>query len=265
MVMLKQNCNNADLVKRIRDRFRERIFTWEWMPRAESEKMWKMSAKKDGKRAFMCWPGKEDHEAAPFILLKKNAVPIFALPEDEDMGINDTCLGFLDVLFWTSITLDLLAITPINKLNMAPYKVLEPNELFFEMSQPILTTVDGTGQVADWLASGDYNGDKAKLIWEPDLIKDFTNADNHFADAPNNLNEQFKTQNKKVDHFLKCVESLPSECWLLEMQNYLLGTMTGQGKVGADSRFHEYSTLVKGYHHPETKLLAYIFNTALDG
>ncbi|KAJ3570203.1 hypothetical protein NP233_g4567 [Leucocoprinus birnbaumii] len=193
-----------------------------------------------------------------------------------------------------------------------PYKVLEPNELFFKTSQPILTTVDGnkldilqgdvlitrdpcrlptdvqkwkavdksqlhylrdvivlsvkgTRRAADWLAGGDYDGDKAKLIWEPDLVKDFTNADDHFADAPDNLDKHFKTQNEKVDHFLKCVESLPAECRLLEMQKHLLGTMTGQGKVGAYSGFHEYSTLVKGYHHPETKLLAYIFNTVLDG
>ncbi|KAJ3563704.1 hypothetical protein NP233_g8773 [Leucocoprinus birnbaumii] len=90
MVMLEQNRDNADLVKRIRDGFRERMFTWEWMPKAESDKMWTTSAKKDGKRAFMCWPVKEDREAAPFILLEKNAVPIFAPPEDEDMGVNDS-------------------------------------------------------------------------------------------------------------------------------------------------------------------------------
>ncbi|KAJ3555370.1 hypothetical protein NP233_g12228 [Leucocoprinus birnbaumii] len=83
MVILEQNHDNAPLVERIRDEFRKRIFAWEWMPKAESDKMWTTSAKKDGKRAFTRWPAKEGRDAAPVILLKKNAVPIFVCPEDE--------------------------------------------------------------------------------------------------------------------------------------------------------------------------------------
>ncbi|KAJ3555369.1 hypothetical protein NP233_g12227 [Leucocoprinus birnbaumii] len=84
MEILELNVDNAGLVEAIRSEFRKRVFAWKWMPKAESDKMWVTSSKKDGKKAFLRWPPSDKQAAAPFILLKQDAVPVFEPPEDND-------------------------------------------------------------------------------------------------------------------------------------------------------------------------------------
>lgn len=129
----------------------------------------------------------------------------------------------------------------------------------------IVLSVKGPRRAADWLAGGDYDGDKAKLIWQPELVRGFKNADPEYADPPSDLDAYFKIRNERVVDFLERIKPLSLEDQLYETQKHLLGTMTGQGVVGLYSGFHEYSTCVNGYKHPTTKLLAYIFTTVLDG
>lgn len=105
---------------------------------------------------------------------------------------------------------------------------------------------------------GDYDGDKAKLIWQPDLVKDFKNADPGFADPPPDLDLMFAVENKRVSEFLTEVEGYSEEQTIYEMQKYLLGTLKNLGMVGQYSNFHDISTYTSGYKSEETKLLAYM-------
>ncbi|KAJ3565620.1 hypothetical protein NP233_g7516 [Leucocoprinus birnbaumii] len=84
MEILELNVDNVELVEAIRAEFRKRVFAWQWMPKAESDKMWVTSFMKEGKKSFLRWPPSDSKAAAPFILLKEDAVPIFEPQEDDD-------------------------------------------------------------------------------------------------------------------------------------------------------------------------------------
>lgn len=83
MKILEQNNDNAALIDRIRSDFRERLFGWKWMPKAESDKMWTTSFKKDSKGSFIRWPPSEKNDPAPFILVSDGECPLFEPQENE--------------------------------------------------------------------------------------------------------------------------------------------------------------------------------------
>lgn len=105
---------------------------------------------------------------------------------------------------------------------------------------------------------GDYDGDKAKLIWQPELLQDFVNANPSFADPPLNLDSKFEIENKGVHEFLAEVEGCSEAIKIHEVQKYLLGTLKDFNLVGKYSNFHEISVYVNGYKSKEAKLLAYM-------
>ncbi|KXN89661.1 putative RNA-dependent RNA polymerase SHL2 [Leucoagaricus sp. SymC.cos] len=144
------------------------------------------------------------------------------------------------------------------------WEAVDVSQLHY-LKDVIVLSVKGPRRAADWLAGGDYDGDKAKLIWQPALVRDFRNADPHFADPPRDLDSYFSINNERVGDFLDRVRPMSEEQQLQEMQKFLLGSMKDQGEVGRYSSFHEYSTCVNGYDHEKTKLLAYLFTTVLDG
>jgi len=96
------------------------------------------------------------------------------------------------------------------------------------------------------------------LIWQPELVENFVNADPEYADPPADLDTYFETHNERVTEFLERVDHLSQQNQVCEMQKYLLGTMAGQGIVGLYSNFHEYSSCIGNYKDPMTKLLAYM-------
>lgn len=105
---------------------------------------------------------------------------------------------------------------------------------------------------------GDYDGDKAKLIWQPELVQDFVNANPSFADPPLNLDSKFEIENKQVHEFLAEIEGCSEDNKINEVQKYLLGTLKDFTLVGKYSNFHEVSVYTNGYKSKETKLLAYM-------
>ncbi|KAJ3560427.1 hypothetical protein NP233_g10847 [Leucocoprinus birnbaumii] len=84
MKILAENNDNAILIDKIRSEFRERLFGWKWMPKAESDKMWTTSFKKDSKVSFTRWPPSDRNHPAPFILVSEGEQPLFGPSENDD-------------------------------------------------------------------------------------------------------------------------------------------------------------------------------------
>jgi len=77
MQMLEANAQEPAVIERIRKEFWDRIRTWSWIPKAESDKMWPTSVNKPSKRAFIRWPPSDRRDPAPIILLRHGIVPDF--------------------------------------------------------------------------------------------------------------------------------------------------------------------------------------------
>ncbi|KAJ7904600.1 RNA dependent RNA polymerase-domain-containing protein [Mycena olivaceomarginata] len=123
----------------------------------------------------------------------------------------------------------------------------------------------GPRRAADYLSGGDYDGDKGLVIWQPELVDSFTNADLKFSEEPSEVALSFSPKNETVAEFLDRTRFQTDAEQLREMQVYLLSAIRDMAVVGKYSNWHINSTYSLGYSHPETIRLAYMFCKTLDG
>ncbi|KAJ3564156.1 hypothetical protein NP233_g8478 [Leucocoprinus birnbaumii] len=86
--MLEENRFNCKEIEKIRDLFFARVFKWDWMPKAEADRMWATSVAKPSKDSLIQWPVIEKRLPAPQILLHVGEAPLFGpvIGEVEDEG-----------------------------------------------------------------------------------------------------------------------------------------------------------------------------------
>lgn len=104
---------------------------------------------------------------------------------------------------------------------------------------------------------GDYDGDTAILIWEPDFVTSFKNANEKYSVEPPGLAKCFSRDNERVDDFLKRVASRSLDEKIIAMQQTLLRSLRDTSVVGIYSNLHDNAIHSLGYAHPRTVRLAY--------
>ncbi|KAJ6485142.1 RNA dependent RNA polymerase-domain-containing protein [Mycena vitilis] len=129
----------------------------------------------------------------------------------------------------------------------------------------IVLSVKGPRRAADYLSGGDYDGDKGLVIWQPELVDPFNNADLKYSEEPPEVADCFSPKNETVAEFLERTRSETDAQRLREMQSYLLSDVRQMAVVGKFSNWHLNATYSLGYTHPETIRLAYMFCKTLDG
>ncbi|KAJ7682709.1 RNA dependent RNA polymerase-domain-containing protein [Mycena polygramma] len=129
----------------------------------------------------------------------------------------------------------------------------------------IVLSVKGPRRAADYLSGGDYDGDKGLVIWQPELVDPFSNADLRYSEEPPEVADCFSPKNETVAEFLERTRSQTDAQRLREMQSYLLSDVRQMAIVGKFSNWHLNATYSLGYTHPETIRLAYMFCKTLDG
>lgn len=141
----------------------------------------------------------------------------------------------------------------------------------------IILSSKGKRRAADWLAGGkalvpeyiatsdripahlgDYDGDKAIIIWQPELVQPFKNAPDRYADEPANISEYFEQEIEQVSSFRQRIEGLKDVAKIHELQHYLLGAIRIRSVVGQYSNCHEVATYMRGYDDAETRRLAFM-------
>ena len=91
----------------------------------------------------------------------------------------------------------------------------------------------------DDLALGDYDGDTAIAIWQPEIVNSFHPAPNQnsFADPPPNLADNFvKSIETVADVLNKCVDD--SKRLQSELQRHILAPLEETSAVGIYSNMH---------------------------
>lgn len=112
-----------------------------------------------------------------------------------------------------------------------------------------------------YLSIGDYDGDTATVIWDPDIVQPFVNADEKHSIVPPGLSTCFSTDNERVDDFLRRVDGETEERKVSAMQVFLLGALRDTSLVGKYSSMHDNSIYKNGYANPRTVKLAYKYGS----
>lgn len=104
---------------------------------------------------------------------------------------------------------------------------------------------------------GDYDGDTVVVIWLPEIVGLFQNADLKYSIEPSGLDQCFLSDNEKVDDFLCRMRLEPPAAMVRALQQFLLGALRDTSLVGKYSTWHDNAIYTLGYSHPRTIKLAY--------
>ena len=107
--------------------------------------------------------------------------------------------------------------------------------------------------------TGDYDGDKVTVIWQPEIVSRFKNASDRFASPPPGFDAAFEKSKETVeDLFRRVPPERDHALHVRELQKYLLGSLRNQAAVGLYSKWHDNAVYNLGYFHDESIRLAYM-------
>lgn len=110
-----------------------------------------------------------------------------------------------------------------------------------------------------YIVKGDYDGDTVVCIWQPSIVKQFSNADARFMVPPPHLQDQFHIKNETVKEFLERVPTTsPVNHQIQELQLALMSPLSDLSAIGTYSNMHDNAVYSLGYTHPTTILLAWM-------
>jgi hypothetical protein len=86
---------------------------------------------------------------------------------------------------------------------------------------------------ASFLSGGDYDGDTATVIFDPRLVSEFQNADDHFATTPETFEEEnFDKGLVKGTEFLRNLGEAEDDTVTLNNHTFLLGSLLDENLTG---------------------------------
>ncbi|KAJ3799108.1 RNA dependent RNA polymerase-domain-containing protein [Lentinula aff. detonsa] len=132
----------------------------------------------------------------------------------------------------------------------------------------LIFSTKGSRRAADWLGGGDYDGDKALCIYQPEIVDSFNNANPEYGDPRDDIKTDcFSEHTETVAELLARMPdpSKDSMARIHALQEYLIGGIKTASLVGQASNMHDYLIYMYGLKHPETIRLAHIFCHILDG
>ena len=117
------------------------------------------------------------------------------------------------------------------------------------------------GFINTYLA-GDYDGDKVTVVWQPEIVQAFTNADRSFANPPEGIEDSFIQNTETIGELLLRVPSTElTDKLLYELQTFLLAGIRNQSVVGTYSIMHDNAVYETGYFSEQAKRLAHMLVT----
>ncbi|KZV76675.1 hypothetical protein PENSPDRAFT_569324 [Peniophora sp. CONT] len=128
----------------------------------------------------------------------------------------------------------------------------------------IVFSTKGKQSLASLLAGGDYDGDRAVVIWDPEMVEPFRNASRTYATPPKKLDECFDKYPLKASEFAVAYPT-PDEVRMRAMQNVIVTPLKDVYAPGLYSNMHANSAYVNGYDHPLTISAGWKFCLTLDG
>lgn len=108
------------------------------------------------------------------------------------------------------------------------------------------------------VSTGDYDGDKALVIWQPQLVRPFKNAKPEYAEEPEVMSKNFEKQIETVPALLERMKAMNTEDRIHTLQHSLLAAVRMRSLVGQYSNAHDVAVYTKGYASKEARRLAFM-------
>lgn len=97
----------------------------------------------------------------------------------------------------------------------------------------VVFSTKGSRSALSWLGGGDYDGDTVIVIWDPELVGQFTNASECRGDPPDNfLQANFNREVRTVDEYTASLARMTPKEQEDEAKKYLLAGLGGVALVG---------------------------------
>ncbi|KAK0480935.1 RNA dependent RNA polymerase-domain-containing protein [Armillaria novae-zelandiae] len=121
-----------------------------------------------------------------------------------------------------------------------------------DMTDVIVCSIKGGTALLQYLAGGDYDGDRILVIWARAIVDTFRNAHEDYMKPPPGFEDLFERDTKTVDEFCREMAFASSHAKAKELQTRLLAPLSCPSAVGRISSLHDNCVYSKGYSHPDT-------------
>ncbi|EJT99791.1 hypothetical protein DACRYDRAFT_100977 [Dacryopinax primogenitus] len=142
-------------------------------------------------------------------------------------------------------------------------KAVDIDELHY-MYDVIVMSTEGERSPASMLGGGDYDGDRATVIWEPQIVEPFKTADPKFADQPENFDRFLDRDTTTVASLLQKMHGWNASAIRSEIQKYLLCDLHSDFQMQGYSHRHDVVLYLLGASHPKAVEFAHKYMVSLD-
>lgn len=112
----------------------------------------------------------------------------------------------------------------------------------------------------DETVTGDYDGDEVTVIWQPEIVQNFRNAE--LCRLPEELKDDFVWAKESVSDFLKRAPLSDSQRHVQEVLPYLLNPVLRQAQISEYNDMHLNSAYMYGYGNRRTQRLGHMYVAA---
>ncbi|KAK0232473.1 RNA dependent RNA polymerase-domain-containing protein [Armillaria nabsnona] len=133
-----------------------------------------------------------------------------------------------------------------------------------DMTDVIVCSIKGGTALLQYLAGGDYDGDRILVIWARAIVDTFRNAHEDYMKPPPGFEDLFERDTKTVDEFCREMAYASSHAKAKELQIRLLAPLSCPSAVGKISTLHDNCVYSKGYSHPDTLYAGQAFARIMD-
>lgn len=133
-----------------------------------------------------------------------------------------------------------------------------------DMADVIVCSIKGGTALLQYLAGGDYDGDRILVIWARAIVDTFRNAHEDYMKPPPGFEDLFERDTRTVDEFCREMAFASSQAKAKELQARLLAPLSCPSAVGKISTLHDNYVYSKGYSHPDTLCAGQAFARMMD-
>ncbi|KAL0572257.1 hypothetical protein V5O48_009703 [Marasmius crinis-equi] len=128
----------------------------------------------------------------------------------------------------------------------------------------VVFPIQGSRRLIDFLAGGDYDGDRVVVMWKSSFVSPFKNAPEEFSLEPPEIKESFTEETEPVKDYRVRFLRRKELGRVKSLQKHLLDGLQDRFLVGMYSQRHDKFTYTHGLDHDKAIREAYMFCSVLD-
>ncbi|KAK1223266.1 hypothetical protein PQX77_013854 [Marasmius sp. AFHP31] len=128
----------------------------------------------------------------------------------------------------------------------------------------VVFPIEGPRRLIDFLAGGDYDGDRVVVLWDSQFVTPFSNSPEKHSIEPLGIKECFSEETELVQTYYERFLRRSEPGRIKSVQKHLLDGLQDRFLIGMYSMRHDKSTYMRGLDDNSTVREAYMFCSVLD-